>query len=181
MALSSTIYHLRIALSDVDRSVYQDLDLRIARHPSETLEYLITRTLAFCLCHEEGIEMGVGLSDSDEPAIFVNDLQGSRKVWIDIGTPSADRMHRASKACDQVVIFTHHDPQFLVKESEKRAIYHRDQIEVYAVDPKMLKALCELTDRNSRWELTRSDGDLYVKIGTKTIEGRLQKIQFAPT
>ena len=55
MALTATIYHLAIALSDVDRGVYESLDLRVAQHPSETMRYLLTRTLAYCFSYEEGI------------------------------------------------------------------------------------------------------------------------------
>lgn len=42
MALGATIYHLTFELSDVDRSTYTSLDLRLARHPSESLRYLLT-------------------------------------------------------------------------------------------------------------------------------------------
>ena len=177
MAPNSTIYRLRVALSDVDRGVYQDLDLRLARHPSETTEFLLTRVLAYCLNYEEGIELsGGGLSDAEEPAIRIYDAQRSPMTWIDIGTPSADRMHRASKACKRVVIFTQHDPQLLVRESERRNIHRLEHIEAYAVDPKMLRELGALTDRNAQWELTRSDGELYVKVADKTVSGVLTRI-----
>jgi uncharacterized protein YaeQ len=52
MALSATVYHLQVDLSDVDRGVYEALDLRVARHPSETMRYLLTRVIAYCLCYE---------------------------------------------------------------------------------------------------------------------------------
>ena len=46
MALGSTVYHLEIELSDVDRGVYETLSLKAAQHPSETPGYLVARVLA---------------------------------------------------------------------------------------------------------------------------------------
>ena len=42
MALTATVHNFDIQLSDVDRGVYESLSLRVARHPSETEEYLLT-------------------------------------------------------------------------------------------------------------------------------------------
>ena len=97
VALSSTIYNLDIDLSDSDRSVYESLPLRIARHPSESEEYLVARILAYALEFTEGIEFSRGLCDPDDPAIAVRDLTGALRAWIDIGTPDAARLHKASK------------------------------------------------------------------------------------
>jgi uncharacterized protein YaeQ len=76
MALSATIYVFTVRLADADRGVYETLTLRMARHPSETAEYLLTRLLAYCLEYTEGIVFSKGLSDPDEPAIAVRDLTG---------------------------------------------------------------------------------------------------------
>src|SRR3954469_15408398 len=98
MALSATVYRLQIDLSDVDRNLYQALDLRVARHPSESMRYLLTRILAYCLCHEEGIAFSKGgLSSNEEPPLTIRDLQGNLRTWIEIGSPSAERLHKASK------------------------------------------------------------------------------------
>jgi len=91
MALSATVYHIQIELSDVDRGVYESLDLRVARHPSESMPYLLTRVIAYALLFEEGIAFSKGLSTTDEPALWVKDLQGNLRVWVELGTPSAER------------------------------------------------------------------------------------------
>jgi uncharacterized protein YaeQ len=98
MALGSTIYTFDINLADVDRGVYETLNLRVAQHPSETQDYLLTRVMAYCLQYTEGVAFSKGLSDPDEPAIAVRDLTGVLKAWIDIGLPEPARLHRASKA-----------------------------------------------------------------------------------
>ena len=78
-------------------------------HPSESAEYLVTRLLAYCLELTEGIEFTAGLSNGDEPAIVVRDLTGRLLSWIEVGTPDADRLHRASKLVDRVAVYTHRD------------------------------------------------------------------------
>ena len=50
----------------LDRGVYATLDLRLARHPSETAEFLVTRLLAYCLEYEEGISFGDGVSTQSQ-------------------------------------------------------------------------------------------------------------------
>ncbi len=98
MALTATIYNFDIELADTDRDVYESLALRVARHPSESEEYLVTRVLAYLLEFAEGIEFSRGVSDPDEPTIAIRDLTGTIGTWIDIGTPDAARLHKASKA-----------------------------------------------------------------------------------
>src|SRR5882724_1455887 len=118
MALTATIYHFQITLSDVDRSVYEALDLRVARHPSETMRYLVTRTLAYCLSYEDGIAFSkAGVSSADEPPLAVHDPTGGLVAWIDVGAPSADRLHKAAKAAKRVALFTHVDISQLRKEA----------------------------------------------------------------
>ena len=71
VALSSTIYNFDIDLADSDRSVYESLSLRVARHPSESEEYLVARVLAYGLEYAEGIEFSHGLCDPDDPSALI--------------------------------------------------------------------------------------------------------------
>ena len=176
MALQATVYRVQIELSDVDRGVYEPLDLRIARHPSESMPYLLTRTIAYALLYEEGIAFSKGgLSAADEVPLAVRDLQGNLRVWVEIGTPSADRLHKASKASPRVVVFTQHDPRLLQNQADARDIHKAEQIEIYSLEPKFLDQLGALTDRNTRWTLMRNEGVLYVTVGEKTVSGAVTK------
>ncbi|NOU31723.1 MAG: YaeQ family protein [Polyangiaceae bacterium] len=177
MAQGSTTYHLRISLSDVDRNVYEALDLRLARHPSETMRYLLTRTIAYCLSYEEGIAFSKGgLSDTDEPPITVRDLTGLLKVWIEIGSPSAERLHKAAKAAPKVALYTYTDLALLQREAKTRVIHKMDGIEVYRLEPAFLDAIDPHVDRNTELELTRNDGQLYVSVDGETLEGALTRV-----
>lgn len=94
MALTATIYTFDIDLANADCGVYERLALRVARHPSESEDYLVTRVLAYCLEHSEGIAFSTGgLSDPDEPVLAVRDLTGVITSWIEIGAPDAARVH----------------------------------------------------------------------------------------
>lgn len=181
MALSATVYHVEIELSDIDRNVYETLDLRIARHPSESMPYFLTRTIAYALLYEEGIAFSKGgLSSADDPALTIRDLQGNLRVQVEIGTPSAERLHKASKASPRLVVFTQNDPRLLIREAGTREIHKADQIEVYALEPKFLNRLGEITDRNAKWTLMRNDGELYVTVGKETVSGTLTRHALAP-
>jgi len=176
VALSATVYHVQIDLSDIDRGVYESLDLRIARHPSESMPYLLTRTIAYALLYEEGLAFSKGgLSSADEAPLTVRDLQGNLRAWIEIGLPSSERLHKASKASPRVVVFTQRDPRVLLNEAQKGDIHKAEQIEIYALDPRFLEQLAALTDRNARWTLLRNDGVLYVTIGEKTLSSTVTK------
>ena len=176
MAHQATIYHLQIELSDVDRGVYETLDLRLAMHPSESMAYFLTRTIAYALLYEEGLAFSKGgLSSTDDAPLTVRDLEGNLRTWIEIGTPSAERLHKASKASPRVVVFTQHDPRLLVREAGTRPIHKADQIEVYALDPRFLNQLGELTERNAKWTLLRNDDVLYVTVGARSVSGPVTK------
>jgi uncharacterized protein YaeQ len=176
MALTATIYHLQVALSDVDRGVYEALDLRLARHPSETMRYLLTRTLAYCLSYEDGITFSrEGISSTEEPPVAVRDATGLLTAWIEIGAPSAERLHKASKAASRVAVFTAAPLAQLRREAATRAIHRVEAIEIWRLEPGFLDALDEKVDRNSKIELVRNDGQIYVTIGGKLIEGTLER------
>ena len=176
MALSSTVHRFKIALSDVDRGVYEALDLRVARHPSETMRYMLTRVFAYCLSYEDGIEFTQGLSQGDEPAVWVKTLDGRPSAWIEVGTPAGERLHRASKGWPRVVIFTHHDPALLQRETAKTSIHNLEQLRAYAVDQGLLDALEPHVERTTSWELVNTEGQLYVTAGGKSFSGALTPV-----
>ena len=123
MALTATIYTFDIDLSDVDRGCYETLELRVAQQPSETLEYMLSRVLAYCLEYTEGIAFTQGVAAGDEPAIWVRDLTGRMIAWIDVGMPDAERLHRASKQAGRVAIYTHRNPELLKQQLAGKRSY----------------------------------------------------------
>jgi uncharacterized protein YaeQ len=179
MALSATIYVFAIELADSDRSVYEALELRVARHPSETAEYLLTRVLAYCLEFTEGIAFSKGLSDPDEPAIAVRDLTGALRVWIDIGAPDAARLHRASKAARRVAVYAHRNAAQLAARYAAEHIHRAEQLELYALDSDWLTRLAGQLSRRSKFALTVAAGHLYLSSGADTTSSVLERVAIA--
>ncbi len=181
MAIKATVYHWQVTLSDVDRGVYEALDLRLARQPSESMRYLLTRAIAYCLCYEEGIGFSKeGIASTDEPPLAVRDGSGAIRTWIEIGAPSAERLHKASKASPRVALFTHAELPTLRREAGTRPIYKIEEIEVWRLDPGFLDALDAKMDRNTKFELVHSGGELYVTVGGETLQGAIGRHKLVP-
>jgi uncharacterized protein YaeQ len=169
MAHPSTLYRFKLDISDVDRGVYEVLDLRVAMHPSETPVYFITRLLAFALNAQEGLEFTPGgLSDPDEPSIRLNDSNGAALIWIEIGNPNPRKLHKAGKASKGVKVYTYKDPEGLLREIRAAEVYRADRLEIFSFDSRVIERLAETLERNNEWSLIHTDGSLTVNIGEMT-------------
>lgn len=179
MALTATIYNFDVDLADNDRGVYESLALRVARHPSESEEYLVTRVLAYLLEFAEGIQFSRGVSDPEEPTISVRDLTGAIRTWIEIGTPDAARLHKASKAAARVVVYTHKDPAQFLKQLAGEKIHRAEGLELYAVDRMLVKEMIARLDRRVAFSLSVADRELFVSIGADTLTGTVVSLNRA--
>ena len=179
MALGATLYNFDIELADSDRHVYESLALRVAQHPSESEEYLIARVLAYLLEFAEGIEFSRGVSDPDEPTIAIRDPTGAITAWIDVGTPDAARLHKASKAAGRVAVYTHKEPtQFLKRLADER-IHRAEALELYAIDRPLVSALVTRLERRVAFSVSITDRELYISIGKDTVTGAVVRLNRA--
>jgi uncharacterized protein YaeQ len=176
MALTSTMYTFDVALSDVDRNVYESLNIKAACHPSEAEDYFATRVLAYCLEYTEGIAFSKGISEPDVPAITVRDLTGALKSWIEIGSPDAARLHKASKASPRVAVYTHKEPRIFLRAYEGERIHKAESLELYAVDRELLKEFVARLDRRMKFSLTVTDRQLFLDFGGDTISGSVERL-----
>ncbi|WP_067537551.1 YaeQ family protein [Nocardia crassostreae] len=178
MALSATLHHFAVQLADVDRGVYEDLELRVARHPSETVEFMLTRVLAYCLEYEEGITFSEGgVSSTDEPAVLVRDLTGRITAWIEIGAPDADRVHRGSKLADRTAVYTHRDPMKVLAQLSGKRIHRAETIPLYSLDREFIDAAAASIDRRNTLSVSVTERELFLDLnGTSlgtTVERQL--------
>lgn len=164
MAAGATIHTFEVQLADMDRGVYEDLQVRAARHPSETEAYLVTRLLAYCLEYEEGIVFSDGISATDEPAVLVRDLTGKLLAWIEIGAPDAPRLHTGSKAAERTVVYTHRDPAKVAAPWAGAKIHRADDILLHSFDPGFVDALVAVLERRNTITLTVTERQLYVEL-----------------
>jgi uncharacterized protein YaeQ len=163
MALPSKLYRFKIELSDLEKATYQSLDFRVAQHPSESLSYMLTRVLAYTLSFEEGIEFSpAGLGDPDVASIRVMTMGGNQKVWIEIGNPSAKKIHKASKAASKVKIYTYKDPQVLLNELNSETIHRKDELEIFSISAKFLDQLEKQIQKDNKWTVINMDGAIMV-------------------
>jgi uncharacterized protein YaeQ len=176
VALSSTIYNFDIQLSDVDRNVYETLALRVARHPSETEEYLVTRVLAYCLEYAEGIAFSKGLAQADEPAIVIRDLTGALRTWIEVGAPDAERLHKASKAAPRVAVYIFKEPRIYLGQLAGTRIHRGESIDIFSIDRELLQGLVARLDRRTALELAVTERHIYATIGGETIDGTIDRL-----
>jgi len=177
VALTATLYAFDIELADVDRGVYETLNLRVARHPSETEEYLMVRLLAYCLEYTEGIAFSTGgLSDADQPALSVRDLTGAMRSWIDIGVPDVARLHKASKATERVVLYSHKAPDDVLRQLAGGRIHRGDEISIFCFAPEFRSALASKLARRMALTVSVTGGHLYIGIGGDLIEGALCRV-----
>jgi uncharacterized protein YaeQ len=174
------MYRFSIALADSDRGVYEELDLRVAQHPSESEKYLVARVVARALEHGAGLEFAPGgVSDDTLPALVQRDLRGDLVAWIEIGSPSADRLHKASKACKRVVVYAWRSVEQLAAAVVEREVHRRDALELNAFDEAWLGAVAATLDRNNKWELAVAGGSLYLTIGGKLLESSVRRVPIA--
>jgi uncharacterized protein YaeQ len=181
VTLTATIYNFDIDLADNDRGVYETLALRVARHPSESEAFLLTRVLAFALEYTEGLEFTSGLSTPDQPAIWTKDLTGALRAWIEVGTPDADRLNRAAKLAPRVAVYVHKDPTQFLGRLEGARIHRAEAIEVLAMDRVLLTELAARLERRMNFSLSVTDRELYVSCGTETLTGIVSRCRIPGT
>ena len=179
MALTATIYNFSTQLADIDRGVYETLDLRMARQPSETVEYMLMRFLAYCLEYTDGIAFTEGVAAGDEPAVVVRDLTGRLTAWIEVGAPDAERLHRGSKLAERTAVYTHRPIRIVMGELTGKKIHRAAEIPIYAFEPSFVAAVAETIDRRVDIALSITERELYLDLGGRTftttvVEHRLE-------
>lgn len=164
MAAGASIHTFEVNLADVDRGIYDELALRVARHPSETEAYMLTRVLAYCLELEEGIAFGEGISAPDEPAVIVRDATGRVTAWIEVGAPDAERLHFGSKLAERTTIYTHRDPAKLLPQWAGKKIHRAEAITLHSFDPGFVEQAAAALERRNTLSLSVTERQLYLEL-----------------
>jgi len=174
VALTATIHNLSIELADVDRGVYEQFDLRVARHPSETLEYMLTRVLAYCLEYADGIQLTEGVAAIDEPAVRIQDLTGKITGWIDVGVPAPDRLHRGLKLAGRAAVYTHRDARKLLKDLEAAGIPRLSEVPIYSFNRNFVEDIADLlASRRNSISLSITERELYIDVDGKAFHSTI--------
>lgn len=180
MAIGATVHTFEVQLADVDRGVYEDFSLRVARHPSETDAYMVTRLLAYCLEHEEGIAFAAGgVSSTDEPAVLIRDLTGSITAWIEVGAPDAGRLHHGSKLAERTAVYTHRDPEHLTKAWAGKPIHRAEHIVLTSFDRGFIDDAAKLLERRNALTVSLTEGQLYLELNGTALSTEVHRRSLA--
>ncbi len=175
MADKSTIHRASVNLSDVDRGIYTELKTTLARHPSETAERLTTRLLAYALNYGEALEFTKGICDGDTPDLWIRE---DHRIlhWFEVGQPDPERLRNACKKSDRVTLYLYGRRQRQWQQMHLPVLSELSNLEIWSLDDEFLEGLTAGLERDIRWELTRSDGGIYLTLGDQTLETELRRV-----
>ena len=161
MALKPTIYKFRISLSDLNRNYYDSLNLTIAQHPSEKIERMMVRVLAYCINAQENLTFTRGLSEIDEPDIWVRSLDDKTLLWIDVGEPAVDRIKKVCRLAEEVKIYCFNSKAD-VWWSQSQQKTNQLKASVYKFDWDNIQALAALVQRTMDISVSITGNSAYV-------------------
>lgn len=182
MALTATIYKVALSVADMDRSYFHDHALTVARHPSETDERVAVRLLAFALHAHERLEFGKGLSADDEPALWLKELTGEIKLWIDVGQPEEKRLRKACGRANQVIVYNYGGRSADLWWQQNQALLaDRRNLSVYTVPPSAISAVAQMMQRTMTLHVTVQEETVWINDGKQSVEMNLIKRLAAST
>ncbi|MCA6217750.1 YaeQ family protein [Ideonella sp. B7] len=174
MALKSTVYKAQLQIADMDRSLYADHSLTLARHPSETDERLMMRLLAFALAvppdtDRGALEFAAGLSDTDEPDLWQKDLTGALVQWIEVGQPDDRRLAKACGRAEKVRIWTYGSSAPIWWQGLAGKVARLSNLEVWQVPVEASRELAGLAARGMQLQVTVQEGQIWVGNGEHSV------------
>lgn len=178
MALKPRIYKLKIGLSDLNRNIYDTLNLTLAQHPSETLERMMVRVLAFCMNSNESLTFTKGLSAVNEPDIQAQTLDGQTSLWIDVGEPNMDRIKKATRLATTVKVYSFNSKAD-VWWNQGRSKFSRLTASIYQFRWTGIQALVGLVQRSMDLSVTITEDSVYVSAESGECEVAWVPLQLA--
>ena len=158
MALKATIYKADLQIADMDRHYYADHQLTLAQHPSETIERLMVRVVAFARFADEQLSFTKDLFETDEPALWQKDLTGQLEKWIEVGHPDESKIKKASARCPEVAIITYgHQVDDWWNRNSK--IKNMGNVSVWKLSQATTQGIQELCARTMQLQLNIIDGE----------------------
>lgn len=179
MALKATIYKADLQVADMDRHYYADHALTIARHPSETDERMMVRVLMYALYAQEGIAFTKGLFDVDEPEVWVKDLTGEIKLWIDIGQPDETRLRKACGRAGQVIAVCYSSSCEVWWKQIENKLTRLSNLVVLQLNPETSQALALLAERSMQLQCMVQDGEVWISTEAARVQVELKRLKEA--
>ena len=184
MALKATIFKARLSLADMDRGLYVDHALTLARHPSETDERLLMRVLAFALNvpaddHDGTLQLARGMADADEPDLWHRDLSDQLLHWIEVGQPDDRRLAKACGRSARVTVYAYAASTPVWWKGLADKVARLGNLAVWQIDAGASQALAALAQRSMQLQVTVQDGLVWVSDGASSVEIHPQALKVA--
>ncbi|HKJ05684.1 MAG TPA: YaeQ family protein [Geopsychrobacteraceae bacterium] len=161
MALKATIHRVSLQIADMDRNYYQDHNLVIARHPSETDERMMIRLFAFVLHAAENLQFTKGLCVDDEPDLWLKNLTNEIELWIDIGLPDENRIRKACGRAREVILYCYGGRSVRIWWERNAAKLNRfKNLKIINLSAESTAALASLTRRSMELHCSIQDGQV---------------------
>jgi uncharacterized protein YaeQ len=181
MALKATIYKSQVELADMDRQVYAEHNLTLARHPSETDERMLIRLLAFALNappdNDLGeLELAKDMWEPDEPGLWQKDHTGQLLHWIEVGQPDEKRILRVCARSERVSVYAFSSSTTVWWGGMAGRLTRVDNLTVWQVPPEESQRLAALAQRTMQIQVTVQDGAIYVSEGERSVEINLKRL-----
>jgi uncharacterized protein YaeQ len=180
MALTPTIFKFKISVSDFNHDYYDTLQLTVAQHPSETLERMMARLLAFCLhAHDDKEKLmffSKGLSSPDEPDIWKKSLDDRSLLWVEVGEPSFERLKKSCRLSNKTCIYTFNsksDVWWKQSQSDLSSL----PVEVHQFSWDEIQQFSKSVKRTMELSITLSDNTLFVALENEQLELHWQTLQ----
>lgn len=171
------MHRVKLEIADVDRSVYERADVRLARHPSESMRYLATRCLAYALFFEPGLEFrGGGVSAADEPAIAARDAAGRVTAWIEVGSPSRDRLDHAARSAERVGWLCPTPAGPVLREIGRQPLRRPERVTAFELPTAFVDAVAARIAATTEMAWTRTEGELYVTVAGEPLRAELTSL-----
>jgi uncharacterized protein YaeQ len=184
MALKSTIFKATVAVADIDHGYYADHALTLARHPSETDERMMIRLVALALnahklqdvCHGDGtLAFGAGLSNVEEPDVWLRDFTGETKLWIEVGQPEDKPVIKACGKADEVIVYCFNHAAEIWWRGIEGKLARPQNLQVYRVPTEASQALALLAQRSMQLQATIQENTLTLGDGSRSIDVELKR------
>jgi len=176
VAIKPTIYKFRISLSDLNRHYYDTLNLTVALHPSETIERMMVRVLAYCINAQEQLTFTKGLSEVDEPDLWVRSYDDKTTLWIDIGEPSVERIKKSCRLAEKVKIYCFNSKADVWWQQSQGKI-RQLQASLIKFDWQEIQRLARLVERTMDMSVSISGDSAYIAAQKGEIEVNWQLLQ----
>ncbi len=179
MALKSTIFKANLQVADIDHGYYADHALTLARHPSETDERMMVRLVALALhahklqsvCNGDGtLAFGAGLSNVEEPDVWLRDFTGQTKLWIEVGQPEDKPVIKACGKADEVFVYCFNHAAEIWWRGIENKLSRPQNLQVWRVPTEASQSLASLAQRSMQLQATVQEGVLMLGDGARTVD-----------